>query len=163
MINLRPLQIKDKTLMKEWMTDSEVTKFFRFSSYNDAKVTQFIENSLNDSLNKHFAIVDSHDDYLGTISLKNIDLENKHAEYAIVLRKEYWGKGIGRLATHLILDYAEKVNLHKIYLNVLQTNISAIKLYKSCGFIESGIYRDHLYRDNKYYNLLYFEKIMGDE
>lgn len=163
MIYLRPLKLKDKSFMKEWMTDPDVIKFFRFSAYNDDKVTQYIENSINDPINKHFAIVDNNDDYLGTISLKNIDLENKHAEYAVVLRKKYWGKGIGRIATHLILDYAEKLKLHKIYLNVLQTNTSAINLYLSCGFVESGIYRDHLFRDKQYYNLLYFEKIMGGE
>lgn len=35
------------------------------------KVKKFIENSFNEE-NKHFAIVNSSDEYLGTISLKNI-------------------------------------------------------------------------------------------
>lgn len=163
MITLRPLKIEDKVLMKEWMLDPEVTQFFRFNEFNDFKVTNFINNSINDVSNKHLAIINESDEYLGTISLKNIDLLNHHAEYAIVLRKKYWGKGIGKISTQLILDYAIQQGLHKIYLNVLKTNSSAIKLYTSCGFIESGVYKDHLLRNGIYYDLLYFEKILGNK
>ena len=42
---------------------------------------------------------DQDDEYLGTISLKNIDLKNKNAEYAISTRKKARGTGANQQAT----------------------------------------------------------------
>ena len=161
MIQLRTLSLDDLPLMKEWMMDKEVTQYFRFNGYDESKVTQYIKDSLVDTQNKHFAIVDANNIYLGTISLKNIDLVNKHAEYAIVLRKAFWGKGVGKQASLLLIDFAKQIGLHKIYLNVLSTNTSAIQLYEKLGFRKSGVYKDHILRDGRYHDLDYFEKIMG--
>lgn len=141
--------------------DKEVTQYFRFAGYEESKVTQYIKDSLVDTQNRHFAIVDANNTYLGTISLKNIDLVNKHAEYAIVLRKAFWGKGVGKQASLLLIDFAKQISLHKIYLNVLSTNTSAIQLYEKLGFRKSGVYKDHILRDGRYHDLDYFEKIMG--
>lgn len=141
--------------------DKEVTQYFRFNGYDESKVTQYIKDSLVDTQNRHFAIVDANNIYLGTISLKNIDLVNKHAEYAIVLRKAFWGKGVGKQASLLLIDFAKQIGLHKIYLNVISTNTSAIQLYEKLGFRKSGVYKDHILRDGRYHDLDYFEKIMG--
>ena len=161
MITLRPLKISDLDMMKEWMTDEDVTSFFRFNQYDEKKVMNFIEHSLVDEHNKHFAITDEGDEYIGTISLKNIDTVNFHAEYAIVIRKRYWGKSIGESASLLLFEYAQKIGLHKIYLNVLFSNNSAIRLYEKLGFEKSGVYKDHLLRNGHYLDLFYFEKILG--
>lgn len=161
MITLQSLKLSDLDLMKEWMLDKEVTRFFRFSSYEESKVVDFIKQSWTDAHNKHFAIRDESDTYLGTISLKNIDEINHHAEYAIVIRKNFWGKGIGKQASQLLIDYALQIGLHKVYLNVLASNETAIQLYLSLGFEKAGVYRDHLYRSGQYYDLIYFEKILG--
>ena len=162
MITLRHLKLEDRPFMKEWMLDPDVTQFFRFSTYDEDRVTQFILESQQNEQSRHYAIVDENDEYLGTISLKHIDFINLHAEYAIVLRKKVWGKGIGSLATSLILEQAQLLKLHKVYLNVLSSNTVAIRLYRRVGFVESGIYKDHLYRDHEFHDLLYFEKILGE-
>ena len=52
----------------------------------------------------HYAIANKTDDeYYGTISLKDLSLENRIAEYAIVLRKKAQGQGIAYQATKLLL------------------------------------------------------------
>ena len=98
----------------------------------------FIENSRKQLERKeaaHLAIVDDKDEYLGTVSLKNIDKKAKDAEYAISLRSAYHGKGIGKIATRLILEYAfDELGLSRVYLNVLSDNVRAIALYEKCGF-----------------------------
>ena len=63
--------------------------FFKiiFAEIDDVAAKKFVENSFRED-QQHFAIIDDQDDeYLGTISLKNIDLKNKNAEYAISTRK----------------------------------------------------------------------------
>ncbi len=42
-------------------------------------------------------------------------------------------------ATQEILRYAfEELGLHKVYLNVLEDNVRAQKLYEKCGFVYEG-------------------------
>ena len=143
---LRKLKDKDVYLMLEWMHDPEVNKNFRFdfASMTEEKALDFISNSF-DEKNQHFAIVDFNDNYLGTISLKNISEIDKNAEYAIVTRKEVWGSGVAKKATAEILHYAfNELNLHRIYLNVLDENIRANKFYRKVGFSFEGTFKDHI-------------------
>lgn len=165
MVILRELKREDAPLMLEWMHDAEISKWFlknmlattlddAYQFCNNSKIPIQISNG--DSL--HFAIVEQRDDeYLGTVSLKSVDIENGHAEFAICLRKKAQGKGIAQKAVSLILRKAfEEYKLHKVYLNVLSTNIAAINLYKKCGFRFEGEFRDY-YKINGYFmNILWY-------
>ena len=53
--------------MLEWMTDPEVTRFFRFDTSNVSLRTceEYIENSAEAKNAVHFAVVDENDEYLG--------------------------------------------------------------------------------------------------
>ena len=123
--------------MLEWMTDPDITRFFRFDA---SRVTlesclAFIEKANQQLDAMHFAIVDEKDEYLGTISLKNIDQESGCAEYAISTRKKAHGTGAAREATQQILRYAfETLGLVRVYLNVLAENSRANDFYRKAGF-----------------------------
>ena len=121
MIKLRRLEMKDIKYMLEWMNYDETKLLFKndFSLVNEQMAKLFIQNSFTKK-NKHFAIVDDvNDEYLGTISLKKIDTNNKNAEYAISTRKKARGTGANLIATKLLLEYAfDELKLHKVYLNV---------------------------------------------
>jgi diamine N-acetyltransferase len=103
-------------------------------------------------MNLHYAIIDQDDDvYLGTVSLKNIDIENGTAEYAIVVRREAQGHGVAHKATELILKKAFfEIGLRRVYLSVYSNNYSAIKLYEKCGFKFEGEFRNHFIIENEY-------------
>ena len=51
----------------------------------------FIKSSWEDKNNVYYAITEEKDNYIGTVSLKHINYIDKNAEYAIVIRKKYWG------------------------------------------------------------------------
>lgn len=155
---LRRLKEKDAPFMLEWMHDSEINCYFQypFKEMTIEGVKSFIENSFSEE-NKHFAIVDSNDEYLGTISLKNISYKNKNAEYAIVTRKKAQGTGIAMQSTKELLEYAFKeLGLHKIYLNVLEDNIRARRFYEKCGFKQEGISQDSVVVSNEYKSLAWY-------
>lgn len=156
MIKIRKLEYKDVPFMLEWMHDEEVKEIFQndFSSVDENKAKQFIKDSYT-SKNIHFAIVDDNDDeYLGTISLKNIDYKNKNAEYAISTRKKARGTGYNTIATQLLITYAfEELKLHKVYLNVLTCNKRAINFYRKIGFSYEGTFKKHLYINGKYMDI----------
>ena len=142
MITLRKLQLKDVPLMLEWMHDEEAKHIFQnnFAEIDDVAAKKFVENSFRED-QQHFAIVDDQDDeYLGTISLKNIDLKNKNAEYAISTRKKARGTGANQKATE----------------SLLSSNKRAISFYKKCGFIYEGKFKDHLFIDDRYQDLEWY-------
>lgn len=163
MIRLRPLEEKDAPLMLEWMHDGDIQKRFQknMMEMTIQDTTIFCQRSKETIMKNdgsiHFAIVDDTDEYLGTISLKDLDLDNKNAEYAISTRKKVHGTGIAKVATGLILKKAfEEYGLHRVYLNVLSDNIPAICFYEKCGFRYEGEFRDCLIKDGEYTNLKWF-------
>ena len=136
---LRELKDKDAEYMLEWMHDENVSgylgKDFQHMTIENCK--NFIEQSRSDKENRHFAIVDETDEYMGTISLKCIDEKAKRAEYAISCRTKAMGKGFARKATEELFAIAKDMGLSVIYLNVYDYNIRAQKLYLKTGFCQT--------------------------
>jgi RimJ/RimL family protein N-acetyltransferase len=63
-------------------------------------------------------------------------------------------KGFGKEAMKLILDFGfNELNFHRIQLNVISYNLSAIKLYEHLGFVREGMHRELVYRDGNRYDL----------
>ena len=94
-MRLRKLEQKDAEFMLEWMHDESVV---RHMSANFAEKTlqdcqRFIEYSQNCEEDLNLAIVDQDDTYMGTVSLKHINFQEKTAEFAITIRKEAMGQG----------------------------------------------------------------------
>jgi len=165
MIRLRQLQEKDAEGMLEWMQDPEIRKSFRFGNEEVKRedILKFIEAAETEPIEGksiHYAIVDEQDEYLGTISLKNVDLLAKKAEYAISLRRKAQGMGIGIQATKKILENAfDKFELERVYLNVLSDNERAIHLYEKCGFSYEGEFRKHLFLRGEYKSLKWYSML----
>lgn len=156
MIKLRKLEMKDMQGMLEWMQDEEIMKNFRMNKASEEQVKCFIENSF-ESDNKHYAIVNQEDEYLGTISLKHIDEKNNHAEYAIVLRRKAMGSGVAKEATSQLLEIAfKKLKLNKVYLNVLSVNKRAISFYNKMNFKFEGEFKKHLRMNETYMDLSWY-------
>lgn len=167
-MKLRQLCDKDVDGMLEWMHDQNIQNNFRKPMLDKTReeALAFIKMATTipqEGGSVHYAIVDDNDEYLGTISLKNIDIQNRSAEYAISLRKKAQGKGIGTWATREILHIAfGQFGMHRIYLNVLADNKVAIALYEKCGFIYEGNFRDCLYLRGKYHDLMWFSILNQD-
>ena len=145
--------------MLEWMHDADIQKSFkrRMTDSTIEDVLAFIKkasstDNVSNGTSLHYAIADTDDDrYLGTVSLKNIDLENGNAEFAIVTRKIAHGKGIGHQAIILMLKKAfNELGLQRVYLSVFSNNDAAIKMYERCGFRPEGEFRNHFLIDGQY-------------
>lgn len=145
-IRLRRLEEKDIPGMLEWMHDPEINRWFRFdaASMTEERARTFIAGSFTEK-NRHYAVTDGSDIYLGTISLEDIDRENGHALYAISMRACTLGSGTAMAATKLLLDIAfGELSLERVYLNVLSDNERAKRFYEKAGFRYEGRFRKHL-------------------
>ncbi len=155
---LRKLQEKDYEYMKEWMNNEDIVSNFRsdFRNMKEIEVRNFIQNSYTDK-DVNLAIVNEIDEYMGTISLKNINNIDKNGEYAIVLREKAIGTGLAKKATDELLDMAfNKLDLKKVYLNVYSQNIRAIKFYRKMRFKYEGEFRKHVYVNHQFKDLMWF-------
>lgn len=167
--HLRKLEEKDVSGMLEWMHDPSINRWFRFDAgrITAESTLKFIRNSFTEE-NRHYAIADSSDDYLGTISLEDIDTENGHALFAISLRSCAVGTGAASAAAKELLRIAfEELGLERVYLNVLSDNIRARRFYEKMGFRYEGCFRRHLnlrgeWRDWAWYAILKDEYHAGN-
>ncbi len=163
MIQLRNFKEQDAEFMLEWMHDYKIARAFKKNMEQNTleDVKKYIASKQNSDKLKfakelNYAVVDSdEDEYLGTVSLKNIDFENSNAEFAIVLREKAQGgvKGISMSATKLILDIAFRdLDLERVYLTVLHNNVRARNFYEKVGFIYEGTARKQLYIKDVFVN-----------
>lgn len=98
-----------------------------------------------------FVIADDTDRAVGHAALYRIDTSAGSAEFGILLGdKSVWGKGIGSQVTRSVIDYGfETLGLRRIYLEVLETNERAKRVYEKLGFRVEGRLRQHQFKDGK--------------
>lgn len=131
---LRKLKKKDSKYMLEWMHDITVVGRMKanFLSKNIEDCLFFINKSKT-CKDIHYAIVEKNDEYLGTISLKNIN--SNSAEFAIAIRRKAMGRNVSKEAMKEILNIGfNNLNLNYIYWYVRKDNERAVKFYDKNGY-----------------------------
>ncbi|MBP3604442.1 MAG: GNAT family N-acetyltransferase [Lachnospiraceae bacterium] len=164
-MKLRPLELKDAPLMVEWMQDSDIYSKMAYDAKDISVLNaeKFIEASKDRNENVHLAIASENDEYLGTVSLKNIDQKNSNAEFAIAIRKCAMGQGISKYAMIEILRVAfEELLLNKVYLYVRVDNERAIRFYEKCHLREEGVFKKHLKIGDEYYDLKWYGMLRSE-
>ncbi len=160
---LRELQEKDAPLMLEWMHDSSVTNNLRgnFGSKTLEDCKSFISSSISES-DIHLAIASDTDEYMGTVSLKNI--ENGSAEFAITVRAEAMGRGYSWFGMESIIDKAfNEYNLDNVYWCVSRDNKRAVRFYDKHNFHEIvDVPENVLNRYRGMDNLKWYSVLKGD-
>lgn len=138
-MRLRDLEEKDAKYMLEWMHDDSVTNGLRtdFSKFTIEDCKKFIRCSKDKSYNAHYAIVSDEDEYMGTVSLKKINMEALCAEFAITIRKFAMGRGYSWYGMMEIIRIGfEEYGLETIYWCVSKTNTRAVRFYDKHHFHE---------------------------
>jgi RimJ/RimL family protein N-acetyltransferase len=102
-------------------------------------------------------IIDADDHCIGFCALFGVDETSRTAALGITIGdKDYWGKGYGREAIILLVDYAFRLrNLRRVWLTVHGRNTRALRAYQASGFVEEGRLRAHVWSDGAYDDLVY--------
>ena len=116
--------------MLEWMHDRSVVEHLgtNFDKKTLEDCLTFIDQAQTATVNLHLAIVDENDEYMGTVSLKNIG--EGCAEFAITIRACAMGRGYSQYAMAQILDYGiRELGLDAVYWCVAPVNCRAVRFY----------------------------------
>jgi RimJ/RimL family protein N-acetyltransferase len=79
------------------------------------------------------AIDDAGNDTLGVVRL-HTDASREVGEYAILLRSDLKGRGLGWALMQLIIEYAKSRGLKRIYGQILHENSVMLKMCRELGF-----------------------------
>lgn len=92
----------------------------------------------------------------GSVYLRDIDEENRKAEYGIFIGEDFArGKGIGTKAAKAIVEYGfDSLKLHKIFLRVLAANKAAVRSYEKAGFVQEAYLKDEVWLNGRYEDII---------
>ena len=153
-IYLRPLDMEDAESFVPWLNDKEIREYLgKTSPFNLIKEKSYIEGLYKDDRSVNLGILlKENDQLIGAIGLHDVSIPHRHAELGILIgEKSCWSTGYGTEAMNLMLEYGfDQLNLHRVYLFVLDYNPRAIRAYEEVGFKREVILREHGYKDGKY-------------
>ncbi|NPV11161.1 MAG: GNAT family N-acetyltransferase [Ignavibacteria bacterium] len=150
---IRQTTKKDLSIIKSWLEDKE-GRFFLLSRLDNQQET--IDEVFENENNLLGTICLKDKTPIGLIAYLNIDEYHRKAELRkmIGVTKER-GKGYGNEATKAWIEYGFfTLNLEKIYLTTINTDIKNIRINEALGFRVEGLLRNELKIDGEYYDVL---------
>lgn len=157
-VNLRALEKDDIKKAIKWINDPEVIRYLSMVfPISMAEEEKWFDDYLKSKDDKIFAIDTKDGKYTGNIGLHKMDWINRKVMLGIMIgEKEYWNKGYGTDALKTTVKFAfEELNMHKVYLSVMDLNERAVRTYEKCGFVKEGISRDDFYKNGKYHSMIW--------
>ncbi len=161
-VMLREYRDSDLPEIRGWVNNAEATQHLTglFDPPHTEQMTRDFLDSVLIRKNPemfHFIIADCKNQmYLGQIDLRVKDRVAGRADFGIVIPDpKRRGKGYGSEAIRLLLEFSfNRINLHRIELEVYADNSNAIAVYRNLGFAEEGRHRDYYFRDGSYHDAL---------
>lgn len=165
---IREISKKDVTIINKWRNNRDVVSSlgapFRYIdiSIDEQWVESYYANRSN---SVRLSICDKKTDTtVGVVYLLSMDWIARSCEFAIMIGDvNHQGRGLGEYSTRLALLHAfNDLNLHRVYLTLLEDNSRALKLYSKVGFKREGLLRNAVFKNGRYLNLVQMA-IISDE
>ena len=164
-IHLRPIEIKDITLLYEIENDRSLWKYSnRSQPYSKALLLDYISNAHQDIFQARqlrFAIANSMDVAVGFIDLFEFEPLHHRAGVGIVIQKNQRGKGYAKKALEMLEIYVRShLELHQLYAGIAIENHGSIALFEGCGFEQTGVKKSWNFYNKSYHDELFYQKIL---
>ena len=157
LVNLREILINDAQDITHLLMNYNVSKHLWEipNPYSIDDALEFIKcanSDFNTLKALHFAIESkiiprsrNNLKFVGTISVKNIDLVNKKADLGYWIGEQYWGRGIGTECLKLIIDYAfsAELGLKQLCAYVFPENKASIRVLEKNGMNKVGVVNEY--------------------
>jgi RimJ/RimL family protein N-acetyltransferase len=104
---------------------------------------------------RYFAVSDDAHDFIGIVRCDEIDTTNRSIRIGCDIVPELRRQKYGSRVYDLMLKYCfDFLNMHRVWLLVVDTNTAGIRLYTGKGFREEGRLREALFRNGSYRDYL---------
>jgi len=165
-IYLRALEPEDLDFIYQIENDEEIWEMSSTQTpYSRFLIKQYLENAhmdIYDAKQLRLVICSYDDVVLGLIDLFDFNPTHNRVGVGILIAKEeYRGKGYGREALTLMINYGKThLRLHQLYANISEDNVVSTKLFEKQGFKKIGVKKewnlvDGSYKDELLYQLIY--------
>jgi RimJ/RimL family protein N-acetyltransferase len=168
-VTLRGLEVEDAGEILRHFNDLEVRRFLATTHYiAKEEEEQWIRNTWEGRRKGEEYIfgIELNDpkQLIGTCGFHAMSAIHRTTELGVAIwNKQYWGKGLGTEALILLLNYGfNMLNLHSVFLTVIEDNVRAQRVYEKVGFKPAGRHRHAVYQDGTYKDLLLMD-ILADE
>ncbi|KAJ3731083.1 acyl-CoA N-acyltransferase [Lentinula guzmanii] len=82
--------------------------------------------------------------------------KNQDARLGLALLPEFWGRGYATEIVGFVVDYAfRELALHRITLNVFESNVRAIRVYEKIGFVREGVQRKANWMEGRWEDVIW--------
>jgi acetyltransferase len=134
---LRPVRPEDEELLRQFFTrvspdDLRLRFFAPVKDFGHAFIARLTQLDYARAM-AFFAIDESSGELVGGVRI-HADANYQAAEYAITVRSDQQGRGIGWLLMHMILEYARAEGLRRIKGQVLRENTTMLAMCAELGF-----------------------------
>jgi [ribosomal protein S5]-alanine N-acetyltransferase len=157
LVNLREILINDAQDITHLLMNYNVSKHLweipnPYSIENALEFIKCANSDFNTLKALHFAIESkiiprsrNNLKFVGTISVKNIDLVNKKADLGYWIGEQYWGRGIATECLKLIIDYAfsAELGLKQLCAYVFPENKASIRVLEKNGMNKIGVVNEY--------------------
>ncbi len=159
-VTLRPFEREDLKLHHEFENDVEL----RLLADNRppvprsfARIEAHFEKRQKEEAPEPWFAIEADGKYIGKCGLHHFLQADRTCELGIEIGNHaYWGKGYGREAVNLLLDYAFRLcNIRKVTLVTSSHNERAIRAYLGVGFVEEGRLRKQQWNNGRYVDWVY--------
>lgn len=164
-LTIRLVEENDLSFLMELRRESWET-LGNISMINNFSQKKWFEKINNDISCNYYVVTINEVKYgerIGLIRTDEIDYINRSMRIGCDVKQSLRNKGYGTTMMNAIIDYAfNYLNMNRVWLFVLDTNIAAKELYKKIGFVEEGRQRKAIYRYGKYYDYIMMGLLKGE-
>jgi RimJ/RimL family protein N-acetyltransferase len=160
-VRLRHAEKEDLPHFVRWLNDPEVIQgLLLHTPLSMAEEEDWFENMLKNPIDERPLVIEVKEDdkwrIIGNSGFHNLEWRNRNAELGIFIGdKTCWNQGYGTEVVKLLLRHGfSTLNLHRIYLQVFEDNLRAIRSYEKAGFVHEGRMRQAEYHDGQFHDVL---------
>lgn len=141
LVNFLDTSFEQQMKTRTWRNSEQVSKYFQIQYISEDTHKHWLEK-LTEVPHKTIAFfIKKDNDFLGVTYFHSIDYSKAECDWGIyIYNSKYRGQGLGLQTLNKCLDFAkETLNMDTVFLDVLEDNVAAKKLYEKCNFKFSSI------------------------
>lgn len=164
-LSLRYIDSSDLEFLDLIENDSALWRYSNTTEpYSKKVLTEYIKNAKEDITTAgqvRFVLIDSKMNRLGLVDLFDYKKNHSRAAIGIVILDKWRRNGYAKKGLQLVEKIAfENIHLHQLYAGISFDNKPSLKLFKSVGYLETGVKKDWNFYKNEFHDEIMVQKTL---